>query len=395
MYPSVQIDAKKVANIIHRHPWIFSGAIIKKEKAVTHGGLVRVTDPDGKFLGVGTYSDSSSIAVRVLDFTDVMIDHAWFVKRFQEAGERRRLLGYGPETQTTGYRLLFGEADGVPGLIVDRYSDVLVFQIATAGMDAMRALVISAISECFAPLAIIERSDISTRKEENLEDVIAIHVGKDPGLVEFMEQECTFSADPLNGQKTGFFLDQKETRAAIRSLAKGRDVLNLFSYTGAAGVSAMMGGGKSVHHVDASQAALDGCAVNAKLNNMGQKSVTTERADIFQWFNEHKDGQYEMVIMDPPALIKSNKDVEEGKKAYHFMNRAAMRLVKDGGIFVTSSCSHYFSEEDFAFMLRRASVQANVSLAILHITHQSPDHPVSVYFPEGQYLKTFICQVRV
>ena len=355
---------------------------------------MRVTDPEGKILGVGTYSDSSSIAVRVLDFTETMITVDWFEKRFREAQERRLLLGYGPETQTTGYRLLFGEADGVPGLIVDCYEDVFVFQIATAGMDALRSLIVSALTNCFSPRTIIERSDISTRKEENLEDVIVVHLGEDPRQVEFLEQGIKFISDPLNGQKTGFFLDQKETRTAIRQFAHGRDVLNLFSYTGASGVSAMKGGATSVHNVDGSQFALEGCQAHARLHHISETQFTTKRSDIFQWFNEHTEQTFGMVVMDPPALIKSNKDAEEGKKAYHFMNRAALRLVKDGGIFVTSSCSHYFTEEDFAFLLRRASVQANVSLSILAITHQSADHPVSVYFPEGQYLKTFVCSVR-
>src|SRR3989339_80633 len=179
-YPSVMVRADKAANAIFRHPWIFSGAIARMENGIQHGSLVSVKDPNGRLLGVGTYSSSSSIAVRLLDFQERVIDRAWFARRFQEADARRHLLGYGLDTETDGYRLLFGESDGIPGLIVDRYRDVFVIQIATAGLDHLREEIVAALVKTFKPKAVIERSDMPVRKEEGLEEKTDVLYGDDP-----------------------------------------------------------------------------------------------------------------------------------------------------------------------------------------------------------------------
>ncbi len=389
MYPILRIKEGKEAAIGFRHPWMFSGAL---ESKAEHGAVVQVADKHGKVLGTGTYSRSGSIAVRVFAFGDAAINGALFVERMKDAHAKRLVLGYGPGTQTTGYRCVFGEADGLPGLIVDRYEDVFVFQIATAGMDKMRDLVVGAIKEVFAPRAIVERSDMPSRREENLEPVAGVVSGEDPGEVAFLEHGRRCVAAPLKGQKTGFFLDQKDLRSKIAQYAKGKEVLNLFSYTGSAAFAALAGGATNVHNVDGSDEALALLDAQAKAAGVSAH-CTSQKTDIFQWL-AREESAHDMVIMDPPALIKANKDTEEGKKAYHFLNRAALKLVKDGGIFVTSSCSHFLPEEDLAFILRRASVQAGVDLQVLEVVRQSPDHPQSVYFPEGTYLKTFICRVR-
>ncbi len=389
MYPILRIKEGKEAAIGFRHPWMFSGAL---ESKAEHGAIVQVADKHGKVLGTGTYSRSGSIAVRVFAFGDAVINRALFVERMKDAHAKRLVLGYGPGTQTTGYRCVFGEADGLPGLIVDRYEDVMVFQIATAGMDKLREDVVEALKEVFAPRAIIERSDMPSRREENLEPVAGVVFGEDPGEVAFLEHGRRCVAAPMQGQKTGFFLDQKDLRSKISQYAKGKEVLNLFSYTGAAAFAALAGGASNVHNVDGSEDALALLDSQAKAAGVSAR-CSSQKTDIFQWL-AREEVTHDMVIMDPPALIKANKDVEEGKKAYHFLNRAAMKLVKDGGIFVTSSCSHFLPEEDLAFILRRASVQAGVDLQVLEVIRQSPDHPQSVYFPEGTYLKTFICRVR-
>ncbi len=389
MYPILRIKEGKEAAIGFRHPWMFSGAL---ESKAEHGAIVQVADKHGKVLGTGTYSRSGSIAVRVFLFGEGKVDRALFIERMRDAHAKRVAVGYGPGTKTTGYRCVFGEADGLPGLIVDRYEDVFVFQIATAGMDKMRDLVVDAIKEVFAPRAIVERSDLPSRREENLEPVTGVVFGEDPGEVAFLEHGRRCVANPMLGQKTGFFLDQKDLREKIAFYAKGKEVLNLFSYTGAAAFAALSGGAVSVHNVDGSEEALG--LLDAQAKAAGVSAVcTTQKTDIFQWLGREQ-ASHDMVVMDPPALIKAHKDVEEGKKAYHFLNRAAMKLVKDGGLFVTSSCSHFLPEEDLAYILRRASVQAGVDLQVLEVVRQSPDHPQSVYFPEGTYLKTFVCRVR-
>jgi len=393
MYKKIIIDAKKAANAIFRHPWIFSGAIVSKDFDLKHGSLVQVEDPNGRLLGVGTYSAASSIAVRLLSFSEATIDKNWFIDQLRKADEKRRLFGFGSKGETTGYRVAFGEVDGLPGLIVDRFDEVFVFQIATAGMDALRTEIVEAIKEVFAPRTIYERSDLPSRREEELADEVGLRFGEEINQVEFKENGMKFLAEVANGQKTGFFLDQRDTRTAIRKLAKGRKILNIFSYTGAAAVAALLGGATSILNIDSSDKALASIADNAKLNKISTKKFSTEQADAFTWLSARNEPEYDMVIVDPPALIKSRHDLEEGKKAYHFVNRAAMRLVKNGGIFVTSSCSHYLTEEDLAFTLRRASVQNNLNLSLLQVIRQPSDHPFSVYFPEAAYLKTFVCRV--
>jgi 23S rRNA (cytosine1962-C5)-methyltransferase len=395
MYPTVTVQTKKAASAAHRHPWIFSGALTKRPDGVDHGALVRAVDEQDSLIGVGTYSAKSSIAVRLFAFAEEpVIDRAWFVNAFRAAQERRDTLGIGPDAGTTGYRLVFGESDGVPGLIVDRYGDVLVVQSSTAGMDALLDAAVSALEVVFAPSAIVERSDIPVRKEEALKERVRTVIGEAPETVPFAERGMKFSADVLGGQKTGFYLDQRDLRAAIERFSAGRKVLNLFSYTGAHGVAAMKGGAISALNVDASGPALALCAEHAAMNGIDPGSFTTEESDIFQYVGAQSEPRFGMVIMDPPALIKSQGDAEEGKKAYHFLNRAAMRLVEDGGIFVTSSCSRYMSEEDLAFTLRRASMQAGAVLETLAVVRQAGDHPTSVYFPESAYLTSFVCKVR-
>lgn len=393
MYPIINIRQNRVATVKFQHPWIFSGALILRKTRIEHGSLVYLSD--GKsIIATGTYSAVSSIAVRIFDFKQTIIDTSWFVKQITEAYEKRLLLNYGPHTNTTAYRVVFGESDNIPGLVVDRYGDVFVIQLSTAGIENLRKAIIEALIKIFNPQTIIERSDIAVRQEEQLPEHIAIHYGKKVSLVEFQENGLRFTADLIAGQKTGFFLDQKELRKEIMNCAEQKHILNLFSYSGATGIAAIKGGAKSVHNVDCSEKALTWCGKNRALNSIDLKSFTTECADAFEFLSRKGNKRYNMILIDPPALIKSKSNREEGIKAYHFLNRAALKLINDGGIFVSSSCSHFFPEEDFAFMLRQVSVQSKTHLSILKIVRQSPDHPLSVYFPQSAYLKTFICHVR-
>jgi len=392
--PQVKLASGKEVSARHRHPWIFSGAIAEKPDDLPNGALVTVLAASGQPLGVGTYSKHSSIAVRLLSFGEAAIDGAWLRGKLSRAAELRAVHGYAPGGSTSGYRLVFGEADGLPGLVVDRYEDVLVLQISTAGMDSLKPLVVEALSEEFKPRCIFERSDLGIRREEQLSEAVGPLLGADPGLVEFRENDWRFLADVAGGQKTGFFLDQKDMRRAVSRFAAGRKTLNLFSYTGAGGVAAMKGGAASVLNVDSSGPALELGVKQAALNGIKAAAFTSETADVFQYLAAKTEAEFDLVLLDPPALIKSRKDADEGKKAYHFLNRAALRLVRDGGILATSSCSHFLSEEDLMFVLRRASIQAGVELSVLASVRQSPDHPRSVYFPENDYLKSFICLVR-
>lgn len=404
MYPVLKLKAGKEASVAYGHPWVFSGALESYPSPMSgegmgeagdapHGSFVHVADRKGEVIATGSFSSHGSIAVRVFGPGELVIDRAIIETRIKKANERRLRMGYGPGTATTGYRVCFGESDGLPGLVVDRYGDTAVFQIATAALDALRDDIVAAIVSALGVANVVERSDMSGRKDEKLAASAGVRFGAVDGPVAFTENGLPFVADVLEGQKTGFFCDQKDLRERIRGLSKDASVLNLFSYTGAAGVYAMAGGAVRVHNVDESVRALSLCAENAKLNGIKPEAFTTEQTDIFQWLASAQ-GEYDMVIVDPPAIIKSQKDVESGAKAYHFVNRAAMKLVKDGGLFVTSSCSHFFPEADLAFTLRRASVQAGVHLHTLAAVRQSADHPMSVYFPESAYLKGFVFEVK-
>jgi 23S rRNA (cytosine1962-C5)-methyltransferase len=337
----------------------------------------------------------------VLEFGEATIDRTWLATKIRAADERRRLMGFGPGTDTTGYRMVFGESDGLPGLVVDRFGDVLVFQISTAGMDALREPLIEVLLDLFSPSAIVERSDLPGRREERLQEVTAVHHGEASARAPFTEWGVPLQADVTGGQKTGFFLDQKELRRLVRGLpaalardGQGPEVLNLFSYSGATGLAALLGGAARVHNVDGSEQAITYAREHAQLNGVDEDRFTTERADVFHWLSTHQEPAYDLVLLDPPALIKSQRDTEQGRRAYHFLNRAALRVVKDGGVLVTSSCSNHFPEEDLAFELRRAATTLGVTVHALASVRQSADHPLSVYFPEALYLKSLVLQVR-
>ncbi|MBK7091019.1 MAG: class I SAM-dependent rRNA methyltransferase [bacterium] len=394
MYPILKLKPGKENNVIFRHPWVFSGAFASPLDQLDNGELVHVADAAGQIIGTGTFSTHSQIAVRVFEFGKAEIDYDWIRARIIAAQEQRSLLGYDNGTDTTGYRLVFGEADCLPGLIIDRYNDVFVIQSSTAGVDRLKELVTKVLIEEFTPRAIVERSDIPVRKEEGIEETDGLLYGADVEEVEFLENGIKFVADVLAGQKTGFFLDQKDLRKAIRQMANNGRILNLFSHSGSFSIAALLGGAESIFNVDSSGQALDLCSHIAELNNLPIDRITWETADVFQWLGDIPQDPFDVVMLDPPALVKSQNDLESGRKAYHFLNRAAMRLIKPNGILITSSCSTYFREEDFLFMLRRASVQTGRQLEILHYVTQSPDHPWSVYFPESRYLKSFVCRVR-
>lgn len=350
-------------------------------------------DQSGKIIATGTYSAHSTIAVRVLDWSEQIIDENWVYDKLSLAHERRQLLGYGPHTETTGYRVLFGEADGFPGLVVDRYSDVVVLQISTAGIEALRTEIVACLRKLFDPSAIVERSDLVTRKIERMGESTGVIFGNFDETSRFLEGGLTFESDVLNGQKTGFYLDQKDLRKFVRQVSQSRRVLNLFAYTGSLGIAALAGGATSVLNIDSSASALQKCGKHAAMNGFEQEKMQMVESDVFQWLSTQNNQLFDMVMMDPPAIIKARKDIKSGAKAYHFLNRAALRLVAKGGVFVTSSCSQFFSLNELMETVARAATQNGRQVHILRVIFQSADHPLSVYFPESLYLKSLVLKV--
>lgn len=394
-YPKIRLRKGREGSARFRHPWIFSGAVVRVPKDLFDGDPVIVEDCEGRVLGTGTYSARSQISVRLFAFEEAVLDGGFIRRRIQEADGRRRLAGLGPDTADTGCRVVFGESDLLPGLVIDRYGDVFVIQSATAGMDKLCPLVLKALEELFRPRLIVERSDLSTRIEEGVLPGTGIVGGSDKkndavGAANFSQLGLNFISPTLTGQKTGFFLDQRDLRAAIARLSAGRSVLNLFSYSGAHGLFALAGGAKSVLNLDSSVPALEMCLEHARMNGFPAESMICEKADVFDWLTNPPKMRFDMVICDPPALIKSNKHMDAGLAAYRFLNRAAISLLAPGGILVTSSCSHHLSSADFAHILRQASVHEARPLHTLAFIGQAEDHPVSLYFPEAAYLKSFI-----
>ncbi len=383
------------------HPWVFSEAIETHPAGVEPGSIVEIQDHTGKALGLGTWNPRTSIRIRVLTHdTSATINAEFFAKQFQILHSWK--IAHLP-AKTTGYRLAHAEADGLAGLIVDRYDSTYVFQLHTLGMDRLREEVIAGLKQ-FATtqskdFTIVERSDIEARRTEGLQPREAeVHAGTVDGLVSFLEDGVTFFADVLNGQKTGFFLDQRPARLAVKRLAEKRRVLNLFSYTGAFGVHALKGNASFVQHLDASHGALEIAEETTNANGFDANNESIcefMEADIFPMLEEDTlpGGPYDLIICDPPALTKDGSHVEQALKAYTFLNTSCLRHLPVGGILVTGSCSGRVAPEDFRSMLRIAAGRAGKQVRLLEWIGHDVDHAELLSFPEGRYLKTAILQV--
>lgn len=380
------------------HPWVFSNAVAKGADAEP-GTVVSVKSTAGDALGLGTWNANTSIRVRILTRDpEVEIDAAFFEERLAVLDEWKR--EHVP-AKTDGYRICHAEADGIPGLIVDRYADTIVFQLHTAGMDRLRQEIVDGIKSALKPKIIVERSDLDVRKMEGLHDMpVTIHLGKMDKPTVFKESGLKFYTDAVKGQKTGFFLDQRDARLAIGEISKGKRVLNLFGYSGAFSVHAAKGGAKFVSTVDISRTALELAQQNFTLNGLDaedEKKYEFLEADVMDILADAKfQKQYsgsDIVICDPPAFAKSERQVEQAMKAYTDLNAACLRLLKTGGILVTSSCSGRVTPDDFRSMLKFAAGRAQKDVRVLKWLGHAADHAERLAFPEGRYLKTAILEV--
>lgn len=419
--PMVKLKAGKEVPILGGHPWVFSHGVEDSEVQVKPGELVEVLAKNGRFLGMGLVGAGSSIKVRMISMEKLeKTDKDFFVKRFLELNEsKKRHLPEG----TNAYRIVYADADYLPGLIVDIYGDVLVFQIHTAGMDRLHTEIVEALKEAFKPKAIVERSDVEARRKEGIRvlppELKHGELAED-GLVLFQENDIKFYADVLTGQKTGFFLDQRDARKKVGELAGGKRVLNLFSYTGAFSVYAARGGAESVVSVDVSGAATEMAEKNFELNgfvqnnrleftpgsdteNEGKFSQTVAQesatkfsfvtSDVFAYLKTVEKGQFDLIICDPPAFTKGVAKIEQAKKAYSEINQRCLELLEEGGILVTSSCSGRLVMEDFRNVLKIAAGKASKNVRVLAALGQAFDHTDKLAFPEGRYLKTLVLEV--
>ncbi len=388
--------------IVNKHPWIFSGAIDRMEGQPEPGDVVDVVGADGRFLARAYYNPQSQIQGRILTWdADETIDDAFWRRKIERAIAGRAAMALEPAT--TAYRLINAEADGLPGLIVDKYGDFLVMQCLTLGIDRRKTMLAESLAELLSPVGIVERSDASVRRKEGLSLTKGV-IGGDapPSDLIVLENGHKFGVDLLGGHKTGLYLDQRENRTAVCQphFVADKDILNVFAYTGGFAPYAAANGAKSIINVDSSIEALEQAERNMALNGWEQTAVERPldefiAADAFELLRYYRDEgrQFDMIILDPPKFSHSRQDVQRAARGYKDLNWLALRLLRPGGLLATFSCSGRVSADLFQKIVFGAAVDAGRDVQIIQQLSQASDHPVLLTFPESAYLKGLLCRV--
>lgn len=393
-YKKVFLKPGKEESLKRFHPWVFSGAIARVEGEPEEGEVVDVYTSKKEFIACGHFQ-IGSIAVRVLSFRQEPIDHAFWVRRLQVAKDLRCALGVLGNPQNNTYRLVHGEGDNLPGLIIDVYDHTAVMQAHSAGMHLDRMAVAEALEEVMGDVIqhIYYKSETTLPfKADLLATENGFLKGGSPENVA-MENGLKFHVDWLKGQKTGFFVDQRENRALLERYAKGRNVLNMFCYTGGFSFYAMRGGANLVHSVDSSAKAIDLTNENVSLNFLGDTRHQAFAEDAFKFLDRMGD-QYDLIILDPPAFAKHRDALRNALRGYTKLNAKAFEKIRPGGILFTFSCSQVVNKQDFRNAVFTAAAQSGRSVRILHQLTQPGDHPVNIYHPEGEYLKGLVLYVE-
>jgi len=373
------------------HPWVFSNEIERIDGDRDAGISAELFDAAGGLLGCGYYTPHSLIAFRLLSRKQEDIDSVQFYElRIAAALAHRQAIYPGLKT----FRAVYGESDFLPGLVVDRYGDYLSIQILSAGMELRRDLILEALQRVFAPKGIIARNDVAVRTLEGLEQKVEVLAGEVPELVEMEENGLRFLVNLREGQKTGGFLDQKQNHLLLRDICRGRAVLDCFCYAGSWAVHAAHFGAASALGLDISARAVAQASRNAGLNGVAER-VRFEECDVFERLRslKHEGRGYGVIVMDPPAFVKSRKNIAEATKGYLTVNRRALELLEPGGYLITCSCSFHMGREAFREMLGNAARLARREVRLVATCSQAPDHPVLLSFPESEYLKCFVLQV--
>jgi 23S rRNA (cytosine1962-C5)-methyltransferase len=402
MTTTVYLQPGKDKPVRQRHPWIFSGAIDRVTGQPTPGDVVEVADSNGEWLARGYFNARSQIVVRLLTWDrSEAIDADLWRRRLAAAAAARAELALEPDTNAC--RLVYAESDRLPGLIVDRYGDWLVVQFLTLGMDVRRHELLAAIAEVFRPAGIVERSDASVRRQEGLplrSSVIGDAAG--PGMLEVREGGLRFQVDLLAGQKTGFYLDQRENRRIVAEHAAGKRVLNAFSFTGAFGVYALAAGAVHVTNVDSSVEALEAAEATLRLNGFDpDRQAEAIAGDVFQVLRSFRDEdrEFDLIILDPPKFARSKAELDAATRGYKDINLSALKLLTRGRsaeagapLLATFSCSGLVSPDLFQKIVFGASVDAGRDVQMIAKLGQGPDHPILLSFPEGEYLKGMLAR---
>ena len=402
-YPLCTITPKAEAAILRGHPWVYDAEILSLDGEPDNGAVVDVVSRKGRYLGTGFYSEHSKIRVRLLSRnTNDRFDEAFWRRKLQWAWEYRKSV-MSPE-DLDACRIIFGEADAFPGLTVDKFHDLLSVQVLSVGMECIQNLLLPALVELLRSdgqniRGVYLRNDVALREKEGLPQnkgwfPLPGEASPDSAVTEITENGVRYLVDVENGQKTGFFLDQKYNRLAVARLARGRTVLDCFTHTGSFALNAARGGAKHVTAVDVSESAVEMARANAVRNGL-DAVMTCTAVNVFDLLPqlERESSPYDLIILDPPAFTKSRKTVDNAMAGYREINYRAMRLLPRGGLLATCSCSHFATEERFTAMLREAARDAGVQLRQIEARQQSCDHPILWGVPETSYLKFYLFQV--
>ncbi len=381
--------------VLHRHPWVFSGAIERVKGKPANGDIVRLTDAKGDFMAYGFYNDQSRVALRLLEWDEnVAVDEQWFRDKVALAVESRSNILIDGVTNTC--RLIFSESDYLPGLIVDKYAGHLAVQILTSGIEKMMPVIIEELQRLLKPESIFDKSDASSRTHEGLETQNIVLAGNHPPeRVEVKENGITYNINIAEGQKSGFYCDQRDNRKIVASYSKNKKVLDCFSYTGGFTLNSLQNGAASVTAVDSSQLAIETLKENVVLNKFDIAKVTTIPSDVNKQLRKFREeGElFDIIILDPPKYAPSRSALDKASRAYKDLNRLGMLLLNKGGLLATYSCSGAMNMETFKQVLAWAALDAGKQVQFIHQFCQPEDHPVRASFPEGEYLKGLLCRV--
>ncbi|MGI6494821.1 MAG: class I SAM-dependent rRNA methyltransferase [Kiritimatiellia bacterium] len=382
--------------VSRRHPWVYSGAVAKVEGKPAPGDTVAVCTADGVALGTGAWSPESQIRVRMWDWdASLPIDEAFFARRVADAVKVRAPLA--ARAGTDAMRLVHGEADGLPGVIADRYADFIVCQFSTTGADRWKASIARALADAFPCKGVFERSAAEARAREGLVPSSGPLLGETPPeCIVIHENGCSFEVNVHDGQKTGFYLDQRDNRAFVAQFAKGAEMLDAFCYTGGFGVVAGRAGASHVTHVDLSGPSLALARRNAERNGGTAETDEFVEANVFDQLRRYRDARrtFDLVVLDPPKFVDAKSHLMAGCRGYKDINLLAMKLLRPGGFLATFSCSGLVTPDIFHKVVAEAAVDSGRDVQVLRRLQQAPDHPEGIAFPEGLYLKGLLCRIR-
>ena len=381
--------------VLHRHPWVFSGAIEKVKGNPANGDIVRLVNAKRDFMAYGFFNDQSRVALRLLEWDEhVVVDDTWFREKVATAVKSRANILADGTTNTC--RLIFSESDYLPGLIVDKYADHLAVQVLTSGIEKVMPVIIDELNQLLKPESIFDKSDASSREHEGLETVNgALTLASPPENVEVKENNINYNINIAEGQKSGFYCDQRDNRKILASYTKGKKVLDCFSYTGGFTLNSFQNGAASVTSVDSSALAIETLRENIKLNNFDSSKHIAIQSDVNKQLRVFKDQEekFDVIVLDPPKYAPSRSALDRASRAYKDLNRLAMLLLNEGGLLATFSCSGAMDMETFKQVLAWAALDAGKQVQFIHQFCQPEDHPVRASFPEGEYLKGLLCRV--